>query len=861
MEAQIEQLLNSVPDAMVLINQAGQIVFANSLAERLFGYARNELVGQPLEILIPSRFHPQHRQHITRYFAQPHARPMGIDLELYALRKDGREFPVEVSLGPLQTEAGFFVSSAIRDSTRRRKKTEELLQRATQLALINEIGSQITLELELAEVFSQTARLVQETFDYHHVALFLIEGEVLRLKAVAGSYQTYFSPDHIQHLNEGINGWVAGHGQKLVANDVSQESHYISLIAEHSITQAELCLPINIGGQTVGVLDIQSPRRNAFRQNDIMAMEALTHHIAAAIEIARLYEQAQQEIAERTRAEAKLQHRNRELTLLNQVIAASTAILIPEAFLEMVCRELALAFKMPQVTAALFNPEKSEIRVVAEYLAEKELSLMNVAFPVARNPLLRHILTHKAPLPITEPQNDPHLLPLQNLVEQRGTRALLLLPLLIEGEVTGVLGLEDTKPHSFSAQEVSLAWSVADQVAGALARAALVQERRQLEEQYYQAQKMEAIGQLTAGIAHDFNNLLTAINGFAELGRMQLSPEDPTQEMLDRILYSGQRAARLVSQLLAFSRKQIIEPQLLELNFVVAKMSKILERIIGENINLQTNFDSDLWLIKTDPSQIEQILVNLAVNARDAMPDGGKLTIETANVVLDENHVATHLETQPGEHVRLSISDTGLGMTEEVKAHLFEPFFTTKEQGKGTGLGLATVYGIVKQNGGNIWVYSEVGQGTTFKIYLPRAEEGRPPEVLPQSKTKIVGGNETILMVEDDIGVRELTRRMLDAQGYTVLVAKNGQTALELAGQQTGPIHLLLTDVVMPGITGTVLAEQLVQSRPELKVLFMSGYTDEAIARHGILEPGLFFLQKPFSPVTLARKVREALDS
>lgn len=388
-----------------------------------------------------------------------------------------------------------------------------------------------------------------------------------------------------------------------------------------------------------------------------------------------------------------------------------------------------------------------------------------------------------------------------------------------------------------------------------------ITERKQLEEQYYQAQKMEAIGQLTGGVAHDFNNLLTAINGFAELLQMRLPPDDPLQEMVDKILGSGQRAADLVSQLLAFSRKQLVEPQMLNLNEVVANIDKMLQRIIGENIQIQTHLASNAWLVKIDPTQIEQIILNLAVNARDAMPEGGRLTIETANVILDENYVASHLEAQPGEHVLLAVSDTGVGMSREMQSRIFEPFFTTKSEGHGTGLGLATVYGIVKQNGGNIWVYSEEGQGTTFKIYLPRAKEPVRPRYRLDSEIEVATGTETILLVEDDATVRELARRVLQMQGYTLLEAQDAQEALHLSTRYTGPLHLLVTDVIMPGISGKVLADQLRQTYPEIKILFMSGYTNNAIAHHGVLDSDVVFLQKPFGPVALARKVRQVLDT
>jgi two-component system cell cycle sensor histidine kinase/response regulator CckA len=382
----------------------------------------------------------------------------------------------------------------------------------------------------------------------------------------------------------------------------------------------------------------------------------------------------------------------------------------------------------------------------------------------------------------------------------------------------------------------------------------------QLEEQYYQAQKMEAVGRLTAGVAHDFNNILTAINGFSELIGLELAPDDPIQESVKKVLGSGQRAAGLVRQLMAFSRKQIVQPVVLNLNEVTANLEKMLRRIIGEDVELHTSPAPGLWLTRADATQVEQVILNLAVNARDAMPDGGKLTIETANVTLDEADAGGHLGTQPGEYVLLAVSDTGTGMNEEVKSHLFEPFYTTKELGRGTGLGLATVYGIVKQSGGDIRVYSEEGVGSTFKVYLPHAGPAAPLATPAPVRPEMPAGQETILLVEDDEAVRSLARRVLSSRGYTLLETKDGQEALRLAAEYPGTIHLLLTDVVMPGMGGTTLAEQLARSRPGLKTLYMSGYTDNAIAHHGVLDPGVAFLQKPFGPMELARKVRAVLD-
>ncbi|GAB4545090.1 MAG: hypothetical protein Kow0063_39000 [Anaerolineae bacterium] len=382
----------------------------------------------------------------------------------------------------------------------------------------------------------------------------------------------------------------------------------------------------------------------------------------------------------------------------------------------------------------------------------------------------------------------------------------------------------------------------------------------QREEQYRQAQKMEAIGQLTAGIAHYFNNSLTVINGFAELIKLRVPPDDPLRDLASGILRSGQRAADLVSQLLAFSRKQTIQPQVLNLNNLIARMDDLLLPLIGEHIQVEKDLASDLWLVRIDPTQIEQVVLNLAVNARDAMPRGGTLTIQTANVVLDDAYVAQRPQVQPGEYVLLVVSDTGTGMSDEVKAHLFEPFFTTKEVGQGTGLGLAAVHGIVSQNGGHISVYSEEGHGTSFRIYLPCVRKSLASVSSMEAAAPLPSGDETILVVEDNEFVRELVRRALEGHGYTLLEAQDGPAALQLAARHSGPIHLLLTDVVMPGISGGDLARELAGARPDLKILFMSGYAEEAITHHGLLAPGTEFLQKPFSASVLLRKVREVLD-
>jgi two-component system cell cycle sensor histidine kinase/response regulator CckA len=388
-----------------------------------------------------------------------------------------------------------------------------------------------------------------------------------------------------------------------------------------------------------------------------------------------------------------------------------------------------------------------------------------------------------------------------------------------------------------------------------------ITRERSLEAQLSQAQRMESVGRLAGGVAHDFNNLLTVIMGSAQMLVEALGPDDPARVDVTDILGASGRAAALTRQLLAFSRRQVLEPQVVDLNGVVSGMSTMLRRLIGEDIELKTALDQQLDAVYADPGQLEQVIMNLAVNARDAMPEGGTLIIETANVELDEGAAERHVDAAPGRYVRLTMTDTGTGMADETKAHLFEPFYTTKERGRGTGLGLATVHGIIRQSGGHIWVYSEPGEGTSFQIHLPCAASGAAARPSGPSAAPAAGGTETILVAEDERAVGDLIERTLQARGYTVLMSRRGDEALKVAASHEGTIALLVTDVVMPGMGGRALAQQLEATRPDMRVLFISGYTDNAIVHQGRLDPGVQLLQKPFSPDALVRRVREVLDA
>jgi len=572
-EQKFRSLVESAPHAMVITNQGGDIVLVNQRAEQLFGYSRQELLGQTVDVLVPERFRQFHPWHRSSYFAAPRPRDLGHGKALNARRKDGREFPVEISLSPLDTEDGMVVTAAIRDVSQRHKAEEAIRH----LAAIVEYTDDA--------IFSKT-----------------LEGTITSWNA--GAARTY--------------GYAAA---EVVGRPI------------------QMLAPPERADEMFGILD----------------------HIRQGKRVEQ--------------------------------------------------------FETVRVTK-----DGRKIQV--------SLSI----FPVPDN----------------------------------------------QGKVSGActIGRDIT-------------------------------QRKLLEEQLRQSQKMDAIGRLAGGVAHDFNNLLSVINGYSELVLMRLGQEHPCREAIQMIRKSGERAASLTRQLLAFSRKQVLEPVVLDLNAILNELDKMLRRLIGEDIELVTALAPAIARIKADPGQIEQIVLNLAVNARDAMPQGGRLTIETGNVELDQAYAGVRNDVAPGSYVMLAVTDTGSGIPRDLQAHIFEPFFTTKEVGKGTGLGLATVYGIVKQSGGHIELYSEVARGTTFKIYFPRIAESTSPRRSRLSDVKIPQGTETVLLAEDEDGVRNLARFMLESAGYTVLEARSGPEALRIAQQHVGPIHLLVSDVVMPQMSGRQVANML----------------------------------------------------
>ena len=445
--------------------------------------------------------------------------------------------------------------------------------------------------------------------------------------------------------------------------------------------------------------------------------------------------------------------------------------------------------------------------------------------------------------------------------DARNPRSSIIAPMQIKGACVGVIEVQSYDPGAYQTEHSTAMSMAGNFIANAIENVRLLELEREREEQFRQSQKLESVGRLAGGIAHDFNNMLTAINGYSSLTLRRLSADDPLRHNIEEIKKAGERSASLTNQLLAFSRQQVLKPRILDVNQTVNDVSFMLKRLIGEDVFLISTLDPDLGQVQVDPGQLSQVIMNLAVNARDAMPTGGTLTIETRNVHLDEEYAARHVPTEAGNYVMMSVSDTGTGIDPETRKHIFEPFFTTKEIGKGTGLGLATVYGIVKQSGGYIWVRSEPERGTTFEIYLPRIDAPAAPAPEPAAPEELPAGSETILLVEDEPMVRNLTVEVLKDCGYNILEAENGVEALEICERGDCRIDLLMTDVVMPRMGGRELAEKIIAACPETRVLFTSGYTDDAVVRHGVIEIGTNFIQKPFSPTALASKVRSVLDS
>jgi PAS domain S-box-containing protein len=856
LEERYRVMTESIDDALYTADVDGFITFGNTALERLTGYRMKELLGQPATLLYASGGDALVAERRKRAIRGEVVRPR-VEIEL--IRKDGRRVPAELwgtNLVQQGRIAGRIV--VLRDIVERKRSAEEAERRRRESEVLAELARTLN-SLDLDTVLQRVVEGARELC-HSDVAMIAIQdpiSESMVMRHMIGN--TYQGLKDLRiRPGKGAGGQVLLTGHPFRTDDYANDPHlsqgFVELIKAQGVISL-MVVPIRIAARIEGLLytDNHSPR--PFTDHDEAILLQLAEHAAIAIHNARVYEES-----ERRRRAAE------SLAGVERLLSQS---LDPKEVGQRIVESVRGLFGTVSASLLRLEPVSENFAVLAES------GELNTAFGkpmrlVGKTGIISLAVRKRQPIASASFRVKPRLarkVADKELPEETAYRSVLAIPLIHQDRVIGALAIIDRPGRIFSQEEIRLAQAFADQAATTLENVHLYQELQRAydklshtQDQLIQAQRMEAVGRLAGGIAHDFNNLLTVIMGRADLVLSRLRGRDQLRRNLDLILSSADTAASLTRQLLAFSRRQVLLPEVVDLNTVVVNVSTMWRWLIGEDIEVIINLTPGLGHVKADPGQLEQVLMNLAVNARDAMPQGGRLTIETANVELDEAYARTHLGVRAGQHVRLTVQDTGCGMDAATQAHIFEPFFTTKEPGKGTGLGLSTVYGIVTQSGGHISVTSTLGQGTTLTIDLPRIDD--PPTLLtpdlPQTSPPV--GTETVLLVEDEGTVRSVAREVLQMVGYTVLEAASGEEALQRAVQHSGAIHLLLTDVVMPGMSGRELADRLIVDYPTLEVLYLSGYTDDAIAHHGVLHVGMELLHKPFTPDALARRVREILD-
>jgi two-component system cell cycle sensor histidine kinase/response regulator CckA len=790
-------VLDSVLDCIITMDADGKVIEFNAASERTFGYTKAEAIGHMLaDLIVPSPLRDAHAAGLARYLAMGQGALLGKLVEMTAMRSDGSEIPVELAITAIRSDRAPIFTGVLRDITERSRAETAIRQRAQLSVLAAAVGLALTSTDSLAGALQQCA----EALVTHMGAAF---ARIWTLNQREGVLELQASAGLYTHLN-GPHGRVPLGQFKIGRIARDRKPHLTnSVIGDPEVNDQDWARRegmVAFAGHPLivdgRVVGVMALfARHALSDAVISAMASVADHLALGIE----------------------RHRSAD--------ALRTA-------------EERMRFALEAAGVGIWDMDYTTGLHQWSEILESQYGLQPRTFGGTFEAFVERI----------------HPDDRESVIETIGKAV--------------TTGADFSTEHRSIWPDGTVRWlSGAGRVLlgehGEPVRAVGitqdVTERHILEEQYQQAQKMEAIGRLAAGVAHDFNNLLTVILGYSGLLLADLDPHEQRHADVAEIQKAGARAAGLTRQLLMFSRKQVVVPTRLDLNVVMIDMRTMLGRLIREDVKVMLGLAPELAAVTADRGQVEQIIMNLAVNAQDAMPRGGILTLETANIELDKHYAKSHLGVEPGQYVVLTVTDTGTGITPQVRARLFEPFFTTKEVGKGTGLGLATVHAIVTRSGGSVDVDSEVGNGTSFKVYFPRADAADVVAEVPSVVAWPHVGTETVLVVEDADGLRELTRRLLQRLGYTVLVAENADEAFQLF-EQNPSINVVLTDVVMPGGSGPDLASKLVERRPGLKVIYMSGYTDEAIVQHGVLKPGIAFLHKPFTSEAVGRKIRDVLD-
>jgi two-component system cell cycle sensor histidine kinase/response regulator CckA len=909
--AYLSALIENTPLAVVVLDADHRVQMCNPAFERLFLHRQSEMVGANLDELIAPRELATDAGAYTRQVLAGHA----VHSTTRRRRKDGRLLEVEVHGVPLLVEGELVgVYALYRDITERRRA--ERLQ-----AAVYRIAEQADRCATLAELYQAVHEIIQDVMPARnfYIALYDEKEDLLSFPHFVDEVDVPLPP---QKPGRGLTAYVLRTGKSLLCtlgvHEALERAGEVELVGVQS--PIWLGVPLRIGEKTIGVMAVQHySDASAYGEREQHILEYVSSQVAKTIERKRAEEALRESEAKfraltETTASAIMILRGDRFLYVNPAAEAILGYAREElegrAFDDFIHPDFRQVIKERREARLRGEPVPSryEVKIVAMDGRERwidltatviefegEPAILVTAFDITESKLAEEAvrqseanyrsLVDNSPFGIYRATREGQFLAVNPaLVQMLGYESEAeLLRLNLDTDVYCDPAERQHYIEAHWSQDrfdgVEAKWKKKDgtsitvllagrPVRDPQGRAAFVEvmaedvtEKRVLEQQLRQAQKMEAVGRLAGGIAHDFNNLLTVIGGHCEMLRKRLGPDHRLDRNAAEVQKAAERAAALTQQLLTFSRKQVVQPAVLDLNEVLAGMESMLRRLIGEQIELITTPAPGLGHVKADRGQIEQVILNLALNARDAMPKGGKLIIETSDEDLDEVYARHHPGARPGSYIMLAVSDSGVGMDKDTQARIFEPFFTTKETGRGTGLGLATVYGIVKQSEGYIWAYSEPGQGSTFKVYLPRVEEAveeTRPRVPVAASTR---GTETILVVEDEEPLRKLVREFLEANGYRALEAGSGEEGLRLAERYEGPIHLLMTDMVMPGMSGQDLAKRLTASRPQTKVLYMSGYTDDAMVHQRGFHPGRLFLQKPFTLDTLARKLRDVLQA